>query len=1539
MMRNYLITCGIWICTIFSVFGQQIDISDKNVLLKFYEATNGANWHMTWDLSGDAVNWYGITLNGEGKVTEISLSYNNLEGSIPTELAMLDQLEKVSLHNNKLKGGLPDLNALTVLDVFRISDNYYRFEDLEATFDDLSIRLSDYRYAPQQSPIGKENIAQLIAGEKKVFEIYSDATSNMYQWRKNGVNIDGAIQKKYTIDAMSMAEEGVYDCVITNSKIGELELVTNGIAVVLSKNLIKNASFEDWFDIFGSRRLSKWYAGIDVNNTLTNITEVADAIQGIVAVKMQTNRIDGGGNNFGELSVDTNHRFRLESGKRYQISYDYKIVSGNFTKITTKCLEGGLLENQEDKTILSGQGWQSHSYNFTADRTSDAYDFKITVYGDTADSEILLDNFYIVEEENIQTTPTSLSEFYTFSSGTETYVPITDPDEEYTPVEYSYSGSYIPFDFLYAGQKRSYMYYSENTNIAFGSTLGVITNDLSFFRKEMIAPLKDEMNIGVDTRILLKTRGVAPNRVYVVEWKNAYWSDDKVNGAVNIQLHLEEGTNNIKFVYGPGTASTAQKAASIGMTTVFGETPSFMSVTPGNPATVSTTTSYHQINREQFPNEGTAYTFTYIGVPQCQQPTEIQVDERESDTEMRLSWYTKGFSGKHTLYVKKAFSTDSPMSYITNKGEYIVTGLSADTGYEAWVINNCSPEQSSVRSPVKYFRTPPLCRGPSDHTDSQVQKNSISLSWEGKGNESQWDVVILPRGQDLGGESEEEDLPIITIATPSYTFENLEEDTEFYIYYRANCGEGEVSLWNSGFFRTTSDCARPRELQSIVTTATTATVSWTPIGSETSWEIVVQKEGAEPTGGGVIVSSPEYEVIGVDNTSIYEYYVRAICSETEKSAWSRKVITEELQSERELLIAFYEATNGPNWNYKDRWNTDSPISTWEGVSVVDGRVNELNLSRNNLKGTLPEALFELTALSSISLSNNQLTGEIPTTINRLIDLKQLVMNNNHFSGSIPEELGELLGLEGMYLEGNQFEGLFPVSIGNLKNLKALGLQSMNAETVPSSYANLTKLQILNISGSNLNTFPSFVKQMKRLYFLELDDNELEGAFPEELLSLPKLRFLNLSSNHFSGVLPEAITQLDLWNLDIRRNTFSGSIPEQLGQLENLYSFDMRDNQYDFETLETFQKTTPLITSWEYVPQSFSIEELKIEKFIGEMLSITTQVGGENNLYQWYKDGVSIEGATTKTLEKNNISLEESGIYYCTVSNSLITGFSIQKERFIVQVQIVDTDQDGVNDAIDQCLDTPAGALVDVHGCTIVTIPDDYVTIQIIDASCRGGETGKVLMNTAHSNYEITATLTAEGVYKTTTLSTSGEIKGLMAGTYNLCLTMEEAPSFEQCYTVTINEPETLAVFATTDFKSSKTVLNLSGANTYYIDINGLQFSTNESLMPIVLDQKKNVIKVTTDLSCQGTYQKIIYLQDTVTTYPNPFTDDVYLSIPYEKGRAMVSLYTLTGQEVYTSSYTLSSEDIRIDTNRLPIGNYMVKVTTATAQYNVKIVKK
>eukprot|EP00752_Nemacystus_decipiens_P016836 g15068.t1 len=143
-------------------------------------------------------------------------------------------------------------------------------------------------------------------------------------------------------------------------------------------------------------------------------------------------------------------------------------------------------------------------------------------------------------------------------------------------------------------------------------------------------------------------------------------------------------------------------------------------------------------------------------------------------------------------------------------------------------------------------------------------------------------------------------------------------------------------------------------------------------------------------------------------------------------------------ADRDVLEALFRSTDGDGWDRKTNWVTDADLSTWYGVLVdEDGRVKQLSLPDNSLKGPIPEALGSLSSLSQLDLSGNQLSGPIPEVLASLANLSKLVLGRNKLTGPIPEALGALANLSQLDLSGNQLQGTVPLSVWKVPGTKQL----------------------------------------------------------------------------------------------------------------------------------------------------------------------------------------------------------------------------------------------------------------------------------------------------------------------------------------------------------------------------------------------------------------------------------------------------------------------------------------------------------------------
>ena len=220
-------------------------------------------------------------------------------------------------------------------------------------------------------------------------------------------------------------------------------------------------------------------------------------------------------------------------------------------------------------------------------------------------------------------------------------------------------------------------------------------------------------------------------------------------------------------------------------------------------------------------------------------------------------------------------------------------------------------------------------------------------------------------------------------------------------------------------------------------------------------------------------------------------------------------------SDRNALIALYNATGGQNWRNNANWLSEEPLDAWEGVTTDDrGRVIQLHLVEQRLNGQLPAELGDLTRLKWLNIARNpNLTGDIPPEMAQLTELEVLYLWENDLTGPVPTWLGGLIELQQLSLGHNRLTG-----------------------PIPGEMRNLIRLETLYLAGNELTgVIPEWMGELSSLTRLFLHDNRLSGRLPGSLVNLQQLEYLYLKDNQFSGCMPpelEVVLDNDLGQLGL-----------------------------------------------------------------------------------------------------------------------------------------------------------------------------------------------------------------------------------------------------------------------------------------------------------------------------------------------------------------------------------------------------------------------
>ena len=273
--------------------------------------------------------------------------------------------------------------------------------------------------------------------------------------------------------------------------------------------------------------------------------------------------------------------------------------------------------------------------------------------------------------------------------------------------------------------------------------------------------------------------------------------------------------------------------------------------------------------------------------------------------------------------------------------------------------------------------------------------------------------------------------------------------------------------------------------------------------------------------------------------------------------------TPSVQTDRAALVALYNATNGANWDDNDNWLSAKPLGEWDGVTTnAQGRVTRLHLGYNEMTGTIPSELGNLSELTHLGLHYNNLTGTIPSELGNLSKLWWLLLEGNNLTGSIPSELGNLSKLVYLRLEENSLTGAIPSELGNLSKLVYLRLENNNLTgAIPSELGKLSNLWWLWLYQNNLTGgIPSELGNISSLESLSLSNNNLTGTIPTELGNLSELRSLKLDNNSLTGTIPSELGNFTRLNaLTLGDNSLTGTVPSELGDLTGLYELTLDSN--------------------------------------------------------------------------------------------------------------------------------------------------------------------------------------------------------------------------------------------------------------------------------------------------------------------------------------------------------------------------------------------
>ncbi|XP_077249065.1 receptor-like protein 46 [Tasmannia lanceolata] len=274
--------------------------------------------------------------------------------------------------------------------------------------------------------------------------------------------------------------------------------------------------------------------------------------------------------------------------------------------------------------------------------------------------------------------------------------------------------------------------------------------------------------------------------------------------------------------------------------------------------------------------------------------------------------------------------------------------------------------------------------------------------------------------------------------------------------------------------------------------------------------------------------------------------------------------------------------------------------------LIEMDIEYINLSDNNLLGSLPSRLFESQNLRVLILSGNNFSGELPVNIGNTHTIQVLVLARNNFSGSLPESMSNIRDLYTLDLSENNFSGdKFPkfyesyLIYADLSSNKFYGAP-------PLSFGRLIK--VLKLGQNNFSgRLHVNLTDLSFLEHLDLHNNNIVGELPYFLTqAFPLLQVLILRNNSLEGSIPNGLSNLkDLRILDLSSNNLVGNIPPELGNLMGMIEMPYTNNV--LINLTIVQNISVLVNwkdSMRFLPSItislYSLLDLSKNQFSGEI---------------------------------------------------------------------------------------------------------------------------------------------------------------------------------------------------------------------------------------------------------------------------------------------------------------------------------------------------
>nr|XP_051222256.1 receptor-like protein 15 [Lolium perenne] len=280
----------------------------------------------------------------------------------------------------------------------------------------------------------------------------------------------------------------------------------------------------------------------------------------------------------------------------------------------------------------------------------------------------------------------------------------------------------------------------------------------------------------------------------------------------------------------------------------------------------------------------------------------------------------------------------------------------------------------------------------------------------------------------------------------------------------------------------------------------------------------------------------------------------------------------------------------PNWLFKTvatlaylDLSNNTLVGSLDPISQHQSSIQLLNISLNHIEGQLPANISSMfPRLRILDVSHNIMSGVVTSSLCNIGMIQFLDLSNNKFTGDVPSCLfSDFIALNILKLSNNSLGGMILGGASNLSSVWGIYLDGNRFEgTLPRNLSG-NSVQIIDLHDNKMSgELDTFSWDLPSLEALSLASNGLTGDISPGICTLTSLLMLDLSDNYFTGRMPNCSSSTLLLEFLISGNSVSGS-PDAFFNNSYITTLDLSDNNFrgDLEFTQRVPQISILLLGW------------------------------------------------------------------------------------------------------------------------------------------------------------------------------------------------------------------------------------------------------------------------------------------------------------------------------------------------------------------------